>query len=147
MNFKINVIKEYHYESWFNLYLKYAEYYKVEIPKDKFKLTWDWLKDENYPLQGIIAEADNRFVGFAHFRSIPSPLESCEIGFLDDLYVLPQYRGNKIGLSLIENVRQIGKYKKWPYINWITKDNNYKARILYDKIAKKTDWNFYELDI
>ena len=147
LKIKISIIEKKYYENWINLYLKYAEYYKVEIPKDKFRQTWDWLNNEIHPLQGIIAESDNKFLGFAHFRSMPSPLESCEIGFLDDLYVLPQFRGNKIGLSLIEAVREIGKNKGWPYINWITKDDNYKAKALYDKIANKTDWNFYELEV
>ena len=81
------------------------------------------------------------------FRSLPSPLDSCEVGFLDDLFVLQEYRGKKIGYSLIEKVHQIGKSKNWPYINWITKDDNYTARTLYDKISTKTDWNFYELTV
>ena len=78
---------------------------------------------------------------------MPSPLESCEIGFLDDLFVAPKFRGRKIGFKLIQRVKKNAEDKGWPYINWITKDDNYIARSLYDKIAKKTDWNFYELVI
>ena len=144
-NLEICEIQQKHYEVWIELYHKYAEYYQVDIPKDNFDLTWQWLKSENYPFWGILADVDSKIVGFAHFRSLPSPLDSCEVGFLDDLFVLPDYRGKKIGYSLIEKVHQIGKSKNWPYINWITKDDNYTARTLYDKISTKTDWNFYEL--
>ena len=140
-------IQQKHYEVWIELYHKYAEYYQVDIPKDNFDLTWIWLKSENYPFWGILADVDSKSVGFAHFRSLPSPLDSCEVGFLDDLFVLQEYRGKKIGFSLIEKVHQIGKSKNWPYINWITKDDNYTARTLYDKISTKTDWNFYELTV
>lgn len=140
-------IQKKHYEVWIELYHKYAEYYQVDIPKDNFDLTWKWLKSENYPFWGILADVDSKIVGFAHFRSLPSPLDSCEVGFLDDLFVLQEYRGKKIGYSLIEKVHQIGKSKNWPYINWITKDDNYTARTLYDKISTKTDWNFYELTV
>lgn len=140
-------IKKKHYEVWIELYHKYAEYYQVDIPKDNFDLTWKWLTSENYPFWGILADVDSKIVGFAHFRSLPSPLDSCEVGFLDDLFVLQEYRGKKIGYSLIEKVHQIGKSKNWPYINWITKDDNYTARTLYDKISTKTDWNFYELTV
>ena len=35
------------------------------------------------------------------------------IGFLDDLYVLPEYRGQKIGEKLIEQLKQISINKKW----------------------------------
>ena len=140
-------IQKKHYEVWIELYHKYAEYYQVDIPKDNFDLTWKWLTSENYPFWGILADVDSKIVGFAHFRSLPSPLDSCEVGFLDDLFVLQEYRGKKIGYSLIEKVHQIGKSKNWPYINWITKDDNYTAKTLYDKISTKTDWNFYELTV
>ena len=146
-NLEICDIQQKHYEVWIELYHKYAEYYQVDIPKDNFDLTWKWLTNENYPFWGILADVDSKIVGFAHFRSLPSPLDSCEVGFLDDLFVLQEYRGKKIGYSLIEKVHQIGKSKNWPYINWITKDNNYTARTLYDKISTKTDWNFYELTV
>ena len=146
-NLEICDIQKKHYEVWIELYHKYAEYYQVDIPKDNFDLTWKWLTSENYPFWGILADVDSKIVGFAHFRSLPSPLDSCEVGFLDDLFVLQEYRGKKIGYSLIEKVHQIGKSKNWPYINWITKDDNYTARILYDKISTKTDWNFYELTV
>ena len=146
-NLEICNIQQKHYEVWIELYHKYAEYYQVDIPKDNFDLTWKWLTSENYPFWGILADVDSKIVGFAHFRSLPSPLDSCEVGFLDDLFVLQEYRGKKIGYSLIEKVHQIGKSKNWPYINWITKDDNYTARTLYDKISTKTDWNFYELTV
>ena len=146
-NLEICDIQQKHYEVWIELYHKYAEYYQVDVPKDNFDLTWKWLTSENYPFWGILADVDSKIVGFAHFRSFPSPLDSCEVGFLDDLFVLQEYRGKKIGYSLIEKVHQIGKSKNWPYINWITKDDNYTARTLYDKISTKTDWNFYELTV
>ena len=146
-NLEICEIQQKHYEVWIELYHKYAEYYQVDIPKDNFDLTWKWLTSENYPFWGILADVDSKIVGFAHFRSLPSPLDSCEVGFLDDLFVLQEYRGKKIGYSLIEKVHQIGKSKNWPYINWITKDDNYTAKTLYDKISTKTDWNFYELTV
>ena len=146
-NLEICYIQKKHYVVWIELYHKYAEYYQVDIPKDNFDLTWKWLISENYPFWGILADVDSKIVGFAHFRSLPSPLDSCEVGFLDDLFVLQEYRGKKIGYSLIEKVHQIGKSKNWPYINWITKDDNYTARTLYDKISTKTDWNFYELTV
>ena len=146
-NLEICEIQQKHYEVWIELYHKYAEYYQVDIPKDNFDLTWKWLTTENYPFWGILADVDSKIVGFAHFRSLPSPLDSCEVGFLDDLFVLQEFRGKKIGYSLIEKVHQIGKSKNWPYINWITKDDNYTARTLYDKISTKTDWNFYELTV
>ena len=81
-NLEIFDIQQKQYEVWIELYHKYAEYYQVDIPKDNFDLTWKWLTSENYPFWGILADVDSKIVGFAHFRSLPSPLDSCEVGFL-----------------------------------------------------------------
>ena len=58
-----------------------------------------------------------------------------------------EYRGEKIGEFLIQRIKKEAKEKNWPYVSWITKDDNYRARTLYDRIATKTDWNVYELSI
>ena len=74
-NLEICDIQKKHYEVWIELYHKYAEYYQVDIPKDNFDLSWKWLTSENYPFWGILADVDSKIVGFAHFRSLPSPLD------------------------------------------------------------------------
>ena len=143
----INRLESYDFKDWLEIYKKYADYYEVNIPENGFKKTWEWLIDESYPLRGLTVKINKEIIGFAHFRGMPSPLDSCEIGFLDDLYILPSFRGNKIGEELITKIKDEGKVLGWPYINWITKDNNYRAKTLYDRLAKKTDWNYYELSI
>jgi GNAT superfamily N-acetyltransferase len=76
---------------------------------------------------------------------MPSPLRGREIGFLDDLFVDPSYRGGGIASALLEAVRAEAKAKDWPVIRWITRDDNYRARAVYDRHAVKTDWNTYEM--
>ena len=98
LNVKIYDLNTKHYENWLELYLQYAQYYKVEIPSDKFKLTWKWLNNKDHPLKGVIAEFNGKYVGFAHFRSMPSPLDSCEIGFFDDLFGTKNLLGKKLVL-------------------------------------------------
>ena len=145
LNLKIYDLNTKHYENWLELYLQYAQYYKVEIPSDKFKLTWKWLNNKDHPLQGIIAEFNNKYVGFAHFRSAPSPLESCEIGFLDDLFVEPDFRGQKIAQKLISHLKSLSKANNWSGIRWITHSSNENAKKLYYKIANNTGFELYEL--
>lgn len=136
-----------HYNSWVRLYKKYAEFYEYKVTNKSLSKTWSWLNDDNHPLKGIIAKKNEMLVGFAHYRAMPSPLDGCDAGFLDDLYLLPEYRGEKIGEFLIQRIKKEAKEKNWPYVSWITKDDNYRARTLYDRIATKTDWNVYELSI
>ena len=50
-----------------------------------------------------------------------------------------------IGGNLILAVRDEGGKRGWGLIRWITRDNNHRARSVYDRVAEKTDWNVYEL--
>ena len=86
-------------------------------------------------------------MGLAHFRAMPSPLRGTNIGFLDDLFVLSEKRGGKVVTLLIEELEKEAVEKNWGIIRWITQDNNYRARNLYDKISQKTNWNTYEMKI
>ena len=48
---------------------------------------------------------------------------------------------------LLNEIKEIGIRENWGIIRWITRDNNYIARILYDKVANKSDWNVYEMNL
>ena len=76
---------------------------------------------------------------------MPSPLRGSYIGFLDDLFVDPKYRGRKIGEKLIIKMKEISKYKGWNLVRWITQNDNIRAKSLYDRVAEKTTWDLYEL--
>ena len=48
--------------------------------------------------------------------------------------------------NLISIKKSIGKKENWAKIRWITRDDNYRARSLYDKVATKTNWTMYEME-
>ena len=140
-------LKSSHFEGWLSLYKLYAEFYNTSLSNSGTKTTWEWLIDTNHPCTGIVVLEDNLLVGLAHFREMPSPLRGTNIGFLDDLFVLPEKRGGKVVTLLIEELKKEAIEKNWGIIRWITQDKNYRARNLYDKISQKTDWNTYEMKI
>ena len=88
---------------------------------------------------------DEKLVAFAHYRRMPSPLRGKDIGFLDDLFVSPDYRGLKIGEKLILKLDKISKEKGWGLVRWITRNDNLRAKSLYDRVSKKTNWEVYKL--
>ena len=47
------------------------------------------------------------------FRSMPRPLKGKYIGFLDDLFVDPNFRGKKIGQKLIIALKDMAKSNDW----------------------------------
>ena len=42
-------------------------------------------------------------------------------------------------------IQAASKAEGWGVMRWITRENNYRARGLYDKLAEKTDWALYEM--
>jgi len=104
-----------------------------------------WLMDKNYELKGIVYEIDGNLTALAHYRAMPRPLKGKYIGFLDDLYVDPAYRNQKIGQKLMHEIKVISRSEKWDLVRWITRQDNIKAKSLYDKISEKTNWDVYEM--
>ena len=143
---KIRKISSDDYVGWLNLYTIYADHYNIKLSLAEISITWGWLMDRNHPTRGIVAENNEELVGLAQYRAMPSPLRGHDIGFIDDLVVLPSYRGKKISKKLFNKIKLTGVKSGWKTIRWITRDNNYQARCVYDQIGHKTDWNLYEME-
>lgn len=141
----IKALEQDHYDQWLTLYHGYADHYRATLTDDGIKTTWGWLMDQTHPLTGLVALDGDQLIGLAHFRGMPSPLRGAEIGFLDDLFVDPASRGQQAGELMLMALKEIANDKDWPVVRWITRDNNYRARSLYDRHAIKTDWNTYEM--
>ena len=132
-------------ERWEKLYKGYADFYKVEMNNKILQTVWDWLHDKSHELKGIGYEIDGKIVGIAHYRKLLSPLKGKYIGYLDDIFVDPEYRGQKIGEKLLNKIKEISKANDWNLVRWQTDEDNSTAKKLYDKVATKTKKNVYEL--
>lgn len=134
---------------WKKLYYGYAAFYKVAMDEKILRTLWDWINDPDHEINCLLAFVgdSNEPCGLAHVRRMPSPLRGAEVGFLDDLFVDPGARGHKVGKALFAALEEHGREKGWPLIRWITADDNYRARGLYDQLSKKTMWNTYQMDI
>lgn len=133
------------YEAWLDVYRFYADHYQVELSDHGIATTWGWLMDDQHPLNGIVAETQDKLIGLAHYRAMPSPLRGANLGFLDDLVVRPEERGGNAARLLLQELKSIGRQERWVSIRWITREDNYRARSLYDKVATKTNWATYEM--
>ncbi len=132
-------------EEWKILYKGYADFYKVEMSDEILNTVWEWIHDNNHDVSGLVYEKDNKIIGIAHYRRMPSPLRGKYIGFLDDLFVDPKHRKNGVGEKIIKELKVISKRNDWNLVRWITRDDNTKAKSLYQKLSKKTNWEVYEL--
>ena len=142
---KIRHIEKKDFEEWQILFEGYADFYKVDINHHIIKNVWGWLNNDKNELKGLVIETEGNIVAFAHYRWIPSALRGKDIGFLDDLYVHPEFRGQKLSELLIKELQRISKEKNWNLVRWITREDNLRAKKVYDRVSNKTNWNVYEL--
>ena len=132
-------------EQWEKLYKGYADFYKVEMNDKILQTVWKWLHDKSHEVNGLVYEVDENIVGLAHYRRMPSPLRGQDIGFLDDLFVDAEHRGQRIGEKFINKLKEISKSKRWNLVRWITREDNLRAKSLYDRVSEKSTWDVYEL--
>jgi len=132
-------------ENWIKLYCGYAKFYKASMNQEILDTLWGWIHDENHIVNAICFELEGKIVSIAHYRTMPRPIKGEYIGFLDDLYVEPNFRGKKIAQKLISHLKSLSKANNWNGIRWITHSSNENAKKLYDKIANNTGFELYEL--
>lgn len=130
---------------WSALYAGYADFYAVTQTDEMRAKVWGWIHDPMHEVQALVAEQDGRLMGLAHFRAFARPLSASTGGFLDDLFVHPDARGSGAAAALIAAVQAEGRAQGWSVIRWITAENNYRARSLYDRTAARTPWVTYDL--
>ncbi len=148
MSIKITHIATQDRQAWEQLYRAYAEFYNMPMNDEILDTVWSWIFDENNMFFAFIAkDTEDNALAIAHCREMPSPLRGTMVGFLDDLFITPNARGTQCSHKMMRHLNNFGSSRGWPSIKWITADNNYRARTLYDKVATKTHWVTYQLDI
>ncbi|GLQ26643.1 GNAT family N-acetyltransferase [Sulfitobacter pacificus] len=130
---------------WDVLYQGYATFYKVEQTSEMRDRVFGWLMDADHSSNGIVAEnAAGKLIGLTHYRPFVSCLGARTNCFLDDLFVDPAARGSGAADALIKAVADVARENGWPVVRWITADDNYRGRGVYDKLATRTMWITYD---
>jgi GNAT superfamily N-acetyltransferase len=131
---------------WDTLYQGYATFYKVDQTPAMRDTVFGWLMDPAHESSGFVAEApDGALIGLTHFRPFASPLRAATNCFLDDLFVDPAARGSGAAQALINAVADHARAQGWATVRWITADDNYRGRGVYDQVATRTMWLTYDL--
>lgn len=134
MSIKIRPIELGDKERWLELFKEYIVFYKSSLSDAQFELTWKRLNSE-FNIKGLVAEVDNKIVGFTHYIWRPSTWEVEDFCYLEDLYVDPKNRKSGVGRALIKAVEEIAITKGSKRLYWTTAPDNETARKLYDKVA------------
>lgn len=86
-------------------------------------------------VEAVVAEVDGRVIGFALF--LPTyTAKSLQPGlYLEDLFVLPEYRGQGIGKALLQEVYRLAHKSHCSRLEWSVLDWNQPAIAFYQKMG------------
>jgi len=143
----IRTLNESDRAEWEVLYKGYALFYKVPMDSTILDTVWSWIFSDETFYCAVAENAEGKLVGLAHYRAMPSPLRGKHVGFLDDLFVSPKCRGQGAVQALFDFLDLQCKNNNWPLMRWITADDNYRGRRVYDQLATKTAWVTYQKDV
>ncbi|HMN87139.1 MAG TPA: GNAT family N-acetyltransferase [Bauldia sp.] len=93
------------------------------------------LKDRTAELLG--ARLDGRLVAFAVFFDLLDTIAGMRRGQLDDLFVVQDARGRRIGHALVGALVEEGRKRGWTEIRWMAPQKPPTARRLAEAMAKR----------
>ncbi|WP_157961846.1 GNAT family N-acetyltransferase [Acuticoccus kandeliae] len=136
-------------EAWEALFLQHCHRFGApDMDRATLDVLWERIHDPAHPMTGWVALADGaRLVGIAHTILHPHTFSLRSVCYLEDIWVDEDARGGGIGSAIIDHLVATGRAEDWERIYWITGRDNEDAHRLYDRIAKRTDYTLYHLDL
>jgi GNAT superfamily N-acetyltransferase len=95
----------------------------------------------------LVAESDERVVGFAlYFRNF-STWEGVHGLYLEDLYVMPEHRGSGLGKALLISLAEVAIERGYARLEWAVLDWNQPAIDFYRGLGAVAmdEWTVYRL--
>lgn len=133
--------------AWNALWAGYMAFYETAIAPEVTEVTWTRLTTSG-GISGVLAiDADGNAIGFAHFIFHPTTWSTSDTCYLEDLFVAPAARGKRVGRSLIGAVADAARAKGATSLYWQTEEFNGTARRLYERVAKRTPFIRYRIDL
>ncbi len=131
---------------WRELFAAYTRFYEREPSEPVMRHTWARLLDPACPVYGIVAERDGEVIGIAHYLMHESTGTVTPVCYLQDLFVDPQKRASGVGRQMIDWLVVEMKSQGWSRLYWNTRENNYRARGLYDKYGPHSGFVRYVVE-
>lgn len=133
------------HDAWRPLFHAYGVFYETDLSDEVLDHVWSAIRGD--AIRAFVAEQDGRVLGFAHVRTHVATFSVGEDWYLEDLFVDPTVRGGGVGTAILEHLIKIARYEGGGTLRWVTAESNATAQRVYDKIAKRTTWVTYEVEL
>ena len=115
-------------KQWQPLCQAYEEGSDYSWDDNKANIVWSWLHDPSHPIKCLVAKCNEQMIGYINYRETAHTGYACSYGYIQDLYVSPDYRRRGIAQRLIEQVAEIGRQRGWKFLRWTTYADNDEAQ-------------------
>jgi GNAT superfamily N-acetyltransferase len=131
---------------WRELWDAYTRFYEREPVEAVTRHAWARILDPTVPVYALVAVAsDTGIIGIANYLIHENTSTLTPVCYLQDLFVDPAARAAGVGRLLIDTLWEEVKANGWAGLYWQTKENNYRARALYDSYTPHSGFVRYVL--
>jgi GNAT superfamily N-acetyltransferase len=121
---------------WRELWAGYCLFYGKPPDPEVEAFTWSRLMGASPQIFGYVAvDANDHVVGIANCVLHENTSTLRPVCYLQDLFVDPSVRANGIGKAMIEWLLARMHDEHWARVYWATREDNYRARGLYDQFT------------
>jgi GNAT superfamily N-acetyltransferase len=131
---------------WEPLWRGYLAFYEKSVPEAVTDFTWARIV-EGREIEALIAWEGDKALGLVQYLLHPSTWNMGGNVYLQDLFVVPESRGKRIGRRLIAAVTEASKAKGAGVLYWQTEEFNGTARRLYERVAKRAPFVRYNIEL
>jgi GNAT superfamily N-acetyltransferase len=129
---------------WRELWEGYCRFYERQVSDPITRHTWARITDPASPVHAIVAErSGDGVIGIANYVIHENTWSLTPVCYLEDLFVDPGARAGGVGRGLIDWLLAEMKAQGWSRLYWHTRENNYRARGLYDKYTSHSGFVRY----
>jgi len=133
--------------AWQTLWDGYVRFYERVPAPALTRHPWRRILDPDAPVHAIVAATPaGEVIGIANYILHENTATLSPVCYLQDLFVAPQARAAGVGKQLIDWLKTAMKERGWSRLYWNTKENNYRARGLYDKYTPHSGFLRYVID-
>ncbi|OHX20218.1 GNAT family N-acetyltransferase [Chromobacterium sphagni] len=139
------------YQAWRPLWDGYNAFYgrsgETALSEEITRQTWARFHDDAEPVNALVAEHQGRIIGLVHTVIHRSTTRLADVCYLQDLFTVPEARGQGVARALIKAVYQQATARQCNRVYWQTHETNQTARALYDKVAENKGFIIYGLEL
>jgi GNAT superfamily N-acetyltransferase len=139
------------FPQWLPLWHGYNEFYgrsgATALAADVTAATWKRFFTASEPMHALVAETEGQLLGLVHYLFHRSTIHLEPVCYLQDLFTDARARGRGVATALIRAVCVAARAAGSQRVYWHTHESNTTAQALYDKLADRSGFIVYRMQV